>query len=125
MRRRRFVKNTAVASTALILPPFINSENAPYFGNGVHNGWADQNSITIWTRLTQYPELNSQGSPFLELTTEQQKNFADLNDISFLESVQIPEKLVLKDMEGACPGTTGEVQLSYQGPQNIPGHGKG
>lgn len=113
MRRRKFIKNTAVASTAIILPRFIKSENGPYFGNGIHNGWADQNSITVWTRLTEFPELNSKGSTFLELTKEQQKSFEDLSDVSFLESAQIPEKLTLKNMEGACPGTTGEVQLTY------------
>ncbi len=39
--------------------------NGPYFGNGFHNGWADQNSIVIWTRLTQNPEGNFDGAEFL------------------------------------------------------------
>jgi alkaline phosphatase D len=113
MRRRKFIRNTAIASTAVILPRFANSDNAPFFGNGVHNGWADKNSISIWTRLTQYPDMNSQGTSFIELTEEQQGSFADMSDISVLESAQIPENLSLKDMEGACPGTTGEVRISY------------
>ncbi len=28
----------------------------PFFGNGIKNGWADQNSIVIWTRLTKNKE---------------------------------------------------------------------
>ncbi len=113
MKRRKFIKNTAVASSVVILPPFVNLEKAPYFGNGIHNGWADQNSITIWTRLTENPELNSNGKPFIKLTLDEQKKFADLNNIAVLEGSQIPKNLALKDMEGACPGTSGEVQLSY------------
>lgn len=34
----------------------LKETDGPYFGNGFHNGWADQNSIVIWTRLTQIPE---------------------------------------------------------------------
>ena len=37
----------------------------PYFGNGFHNGWADQNSVVIWTRLTKSPEMNTSGKKFL------------------------------------------------------------
>jgi hypothetical protein len=32
---------------------FKKETNGPYFGNGFHNGWADQHSIVIWTRLTK------------------------------------------------------------------------
>jgi phosphodiesterase/alkaline phosphatase D-like protein len=28
----------------------------PFFANGIKNGWADQNSIVLWTRLTQNKE---------------------------------------------------------------------
>ena len=42
-----------------------SKNEGPYFGNGFHNGWADQNSIVIWTRLTQNPELNRSGPEFL------------------------------------------------------------
>jgi len=44
--------------------------DGPYFGNGLHNEWADQHSIVIWTRLTQHPEMNLYGQPFIPLTTE-------------------------------------------------------
>lgn len=30
-----------------------NEQAGPFFGNGLHNGWADQNSVVIWTRLTE------------------------------------------------------------------------
>lgn len=87
--------------------------SGPYFGNGVHNGWADQTSISIWTRLTKNPEMNSEGQPFLTLTSKRAKELAELKDVNFLHSQQIPEGLTLDDMEGACPGALGEVQLIY------------
>src|SRR6056297_2510809 len=38
--------------------------DGPFFGSGFHNGWADQNSIVIWTRLTQNPDGNAEGAQF-------------------------------------------------------------
>ena len=35
-----------------------NKTNGPYFGNGIKNGWADQNSIVIWTRLTKLEDVS-------------------------------------------------------------------
>ena len=40
------------------------NEDGPYFGNGFKNGWADQSSISIWTRLTKNPDLNKNGVIF-------------------------------------------------------------
>lgn len=85
----------------------------PYFGNGVHNGWADQNSISIWTRLTKNPEMNWEGQKFIELTPKEADSLAKFQDVDMLHRMQIPEGLTLKDMEGACPGSPGEVQISY------------
>ncbi len=85
----------------------------PYFGNGFRNGWVDQNSITIWTRLTENPNLNSEGASFITLTKKESAKLAKLTDVNLLHDAQIPEGLTLKDMEGACPGTSGEVKLIY------------
>lgn len=92
----------------------------PYFGNGFHNGWADQTSIVIWTRLTENPEGNSDGAKFLIPTAEEHKQ---LNKNAIAEDIfkaQIPEGLHLNDMDGACPGASGEVKLIYY-PENDPG----
>ncbi len=89
-------------------------DQGPFFGNGIHNGWADQNSISIWTRLTKEPEMNMEGTPFLTLTKKEADKYAELTDVELLHSKQIPEGLELKDMEGACLGAEGEVQLAFQ-----------
>jgi len=93
-----------------------NSKEAPegpYFGNGFHNGWADQHSIVIWTRLTKTPELNRTGHKFLVPSADEAKELAKSTDQGRIRKAQIPEGLTLDQMEGACPGASGEVKLVY------------
>lgn len=90
----------------------------PYFGNGLRNGWADQHSITIWTRLTENPDMNVKGKKFTPLVKEEQRELASVTDKTLLHSKQIPEGLTLRDMEGACPGSEGQVKLSYYAENN-------
>jgi len=47
----------------------ISDTDGPYFGNGVHNGWVDQESIVIWTRLTKTPEGNMAGQQFIDISS--------------------------------------------------------
>ncbi len=93
--------------------------SGPYFGNGIHNGWADQTSIVIWTRLTQNPELNREGSRFLPINQKRARELDKLGHPDSIHAAQIPEGLTLNDMEGACPGSPGEVKLVYH-PIGIP-----
>ena len=85
----------------------------PYFGNGFKNGWADQTSITIWTRLTKNPEMNASGLPFNTLSKKRAQALASEKDASILYKSHVPDTLSLSDMEGACPGSIGEVMLKY------------
>ena len=85
----------------------------PYFGNGLKNGWADQNSIVIWTRLTQYKEAYFEGKPFKEISKDLMLSLAKNPNIDSIYNSQIPKGLKLSDMEGYCPGMDGEVQLHY------------
>lgn len=85
----------------------------PYFANGIKNGWADQNSIVLWTRLTQNKSANFKGHPFIEISREKMKSLSENLDVEGIYNTQIPEGLSLKDMEGYCPGVSGEVQLHY------------
>ena len=85
----------------------------PYFGNGFHNGWADQTSIVIWTRLTKIPEGNTDGSNFFQIDAGEAKRLDDMADPDSIWATQIPKGLTLDDMLGACPGSAGEVKLTY------------
>lgn len=91
----------------------------PYFGNGFHNGWADQNSIVIWTRLTAIPDLNQSGIHFKQLTKKQNDSLENLTNKEYLHSSQIPEGYTLDQMDASCPGMGGEVRLTYY-PVSIP-----
>ncbi len=96
-----------------------NKSNGPYFGNGFHNGWADQNSVVIWTRLTINEEGNSTGEKFLVPTAEALEELYKNKGEAEILSAQIPEGFVLNDMLGACPGASGEVKLKYY-PEDSP-----
>jgi alkaline phosphatase D len=83
----------------------------PFFGNGIHNGWADQNSIVIWTRLTKNPEMNRAGPKFLVPSAQEHRHLDKLANPDSIYIAQIPEGYSLEEMEGACPGMSGEVKL--------------
>lgn len=83
----------------------------PFFGNGFHNGWADQNSIVIWTRLTKSPEMNRTGPAFLVPDAAGHRMLDSIADPDLICKNQIPEGFSLDEMEGACPGMGGEVKI--------------
>lgn len=90
----------------------LEKSEGPYFGNGFHNGWADQHSIVIWTRLTLHPDMNTGGQPFIPLTRERHDYLDQLGNRDSIYRAQVPDSLSLADMEGACPGAPGEVKLT-------------
>lgn len=99
----------------MLLPLFCISctkeTEGPFFGNGFHNGWADQNSIVIWTRLTTTPEMNRTGPKFLVPSAQEHRRLDKIANPDSIYAAQIPEGYTLDQMEGACPGMPGEVRL--------------
>jgi alkaline phosphatase D len=89
------------------------SPDGPFFGNGFHNGWADQTSIIIWTRLTQNPELNRTGPRFLVPSAKDIRRLDKGANADSIYKAQIPDGFTLEQMAGACPGMAGEVKLIY------------
>jgi alkaline phosphatase D len=83
----------------------------PFFGNGVHNGWVDQNSVVIWTRLTKNPDLNRTGPEFLIPSAKEMRRLDEGANRDSIYKAQLPEGFALEQMEGACPGIQGEVRL--------------
>src|SRR5665811_942417 len=95
------------ATAILFVITFSSCENlkdtkGPYFGNGFHNGWADQNSIVLWTRLTQNPEGNVDGAKFLIPSSKEHKILNNEANAENIYNAQIPKGLTLNDMIGAC-----------------------
>lgn len=89
------------------------SVDGPFFGNGFHNGWADQTSIVIWTRLTKIPEGISEGTDFLVPSSEERRRLNSNGTPEEIMKAQIPDGLSLDQMIGSCPGASGEVKLTY------------
>jgi alkaline phosphatase D len=87
--------------------------DGPYFGNGVHNGCADQQSVVIWTRLTKNPEGNAEGEQFLIPDGDEHKQLDREADSTMIMQAQMPEGYALYQMIGACPGAPGEVRLTW------------
>ncbi len=108
----RLVVPGIIALCMLFACSRLEKSEGPTFGNGFHNGWADQQSIVIWTRLTQNPEMNFEGEPFIPLSTERREYLDKLGNSDSIYRAQVPDSLSLADMEGACPGAAGEVKLN-------------
>lgn len=99
------------AITLIALSGCKDQKSGPYFGNGLHNGWVDQNSIVIWTRLTENPEMNRIGPKFLVPSAQEHRRLDKQAYPDSIYKAQIPEGYTLDKMEGACPGMSGEVKL--------------
>ncbi|TDI69162.1 MAG: alkaline phosphatase [Bacteroidetes bacterium] len=102
----------------LLLTSFVScnspvESDGPYFGNGMHNGWADQHSIVIWTRLTKTADLNLEGQKFTEIDHSEYRKYPVTTPDEVFLKAQVPDSLSLEQMEGACPGIKGEVKLVY------------
>jgi alkaline phosphatase D len=99
-------------SLLLLTSSCKNKPDGPFFGNGIHNGWADQNSVVIWTRLTKAPEMNRTGPGFLVPASAEHRRLEKLANPDSIYGAQIPEGFTLDQMEGACQGMSGEVKLT-------------
>ena len=105
-RKFRFVALTPKSQSPI-------KRTGPFLADGMRNCWADQDSISIWTRTTQFPEMNSTGQKFRALSTNQARVLEETKDAAEFLSDQLPSGASLDDMIGACPGAAGEVRLIY------------
>lgn len=98
----------------LVLPQFSQAQDTgPFFGNGMRNSWADQNSIVIWTRTTRVPQMIV-GPEFKKVDPKKiPKEVKKSKDESLFRSRQLADGHELDQMLGACPGMAGKVRLKY------------
>ena len=104
------------ASTSAEKPESTITKTAtqpPFLGNAFRNNWADQTSVVIWTRTTANPEMLADGKPFVKLSKKKADKLAQKTDADELLRVQLPDGATLEQMIGACPGSPGEVRLTY------------
>lgn len=86
---------------------------APFLANGIRNSWADQTSIALWTRTTANAGMITDGPNFLPISAKEASRLSELTDADKLLAAQLPDGGKLDEMFGACPGTAGEVRLTY------------
>ena len=108
---RKKYRNYCITLIILTLTCCKSETPGPFFGNGFRNGWADQTSVVIWTRLTKEPEMNREGPAFKIPSAEEHRRLDRQADIDSIFLAQIPQGYTLDQMEGACPGMSGEVRL--------------
>ena len=95
-------------------PPAAEAkQSGPFLADGSRNGWADQTSISIWTRTTRHAAMRADGTPFVSLSVKEARQLAKETDPDLLLAAQLPEGASLDEMFGACPGAPGRVRLSY------------
>lgn len=94
-------------------PSSPHEEKSPQLGNGMRNGWADQNSIVLWTRTTRHSEMILEGPNFISIPKEKARQISQQTDADMLLNIQLPENAELDEMVGASPGAAGQVRLTY------------
>ncbi len=97
------VKNVNIMMFYVLFPLIMftscsKDDATVYMANGIKIGEVTANSAIVWTRLTKHSERNVDGLPFIKC---KEKNIN-------------PPFEKLEEMEGATPGTTGEVRISYK-----------
>lgn len=107
---RLFAALLSIVLTTAVRTP---DRKPPFFGNGLHNGWADATSVVLWTRLTRLPDMRETGPRFLVPDPETHRALATVSDEAALLRAQVPAGAKLDDMAGACPGAPGQVRLTY------------
>ncbi len=113
MQNNKLIYFLIISCTILVSCISKRKIEVAYFGNGIRNGWADQNSIVIWTRLTKTPELKLGGHKFIKIDHASYRKYPVTTQDEVFHKAQIPDSLSLEQMEGACPGVKGEVKIKY------------
>ncbi len=106
--RRSFVRKTATIAAlgATTAPqqwfePTLASESAVYQAMGTRVGEVTETSAIVWTRLTAAEKRNNDGL----VIPGRAQNYKEGN----LPEVKVP----VEQLEGACPGASGDVRVRY------------
>ena len=91
---------------------FAQTKTGPFFGNGMRNGWANQNSIVIWTRTTKNPGMVTDGPDFKVVKQSIASEIKKSGDDSKYLTSQLADGHTLEQMLGSCPGMAGKVRLN-------------
>jgi len=113
--RRDFIAASAcLAATLDRSARAARLEDPPCNAAGERVGEVQAQSAIVHTRLTLHPERNNRGWSF-------PVHPHNLNTVSELANIRIPDGLSVDDLEGACPGQAGAVRLLWAADPNLSG----
>ena len=91
---------------------------APGFATGIKIGEVDGDSARVWVRLTRDAQRVPMGAPMPVISYRHEKSGKTIQpkdrDPHAVPEVHLPDGITVQQLEGAAPGTDGEVRLRYR-----------
>ena len=92
--------------------------DGPYQATGIKIGEVTSNTAIVWTRLTRNPERVDFGAPMPEISYRNPKTgkIVEKNQgrPNLIPVVNFPEGSTVETIEGAVPGSPGQVRILYK-----------
>ncbi len=103
---------------AILSVAFLSQNNeGPYLATGIKIGEITQNSAIVWVRLTKYPERVGKGAPMPDFQYKNSKTGELTSRTGRPDAspiVTYPEGYTINNIQGATPGSEGNVRLKYK-----------
>ncbi len=92
--------------------------DGPYQATGIKIGEVTYNTAIVWTRLTRHPERVDSEAPMPEVSYRDPKTGKIIKKRSgrpdLTPIVNFPKDSTIETIEGAVPGTPGQVRILYK-----------
>ena len=110
---------TFITALLFLVSCQTNLPPGPYFATGIKIGEVTNNSAIVWTRLTNKPERVGSDAPMPKIlykgpNSEELKETIKGRQADHTPVVRYPEGFSVDNIEGACPGSDGEVRVLYK-----------
>ncbi|MHC4694837.1 MAG: alkaline phosphatase D family protein [Planctomycetota bacterium] len=118
MISKSFTKVILISLLPVVYGCSNGASYGPYQATGIRIGEVTDNAAIVWTRLTANPERVGKEAPMPEVSyldsktgklTERRKGRPDSKPF-----VRFPEGSTINTIEGAVPGTPGEIRVLYK-----------
>jgi len=115
---KRSVQAALIVLLALQLTSGVLADGGPYQATGMKVGEVTDTEAIVWTRLTKAPERVGFDAPMPEILYPEPGTGKLVPRTKGRPStppvVKYPEGFSVENIEGAAPGTTGEVRVRYR-----------
>jgi alkaline phosphatase D len=106
------LRSFSVSAALLLLSiPFPCLADGPYQATGFKVGEVTTHSAIVWTRLTLRPQRNPADGPMVEIRYGKATGGRRSRPV---EAIIYPDGVDVAGIQGAVPGTTGEVRVLYR-----------